>query len=72
MTDCRDRKDNKYLERALAAGAPIIVSSDDQETFSPPPSLKLLALPAPRRRVLAHDVEEFLWYDDDYPTPAAE
>ena len=26
--DCRDRKDNKYLELALAAGADTIVSSD--------------------------------------------
>jgi uncharacterized protein len=29
VTDCRDAKDNKYLELALAAGASIIVSSDD-------------------------------------------
>ncbi|MGH7119873.1 MAG: putative toxin-antitoxin system toxin component, PIN family [Acetobacteraceae bacterium] len=29
ITDCRDPKDNKYLELALAAGAEIIVSSDD-------------------------------------------
>ena len=29
VTDCRDRKDNKYLELALAAGASIIVSSDE-------------------------------------------
>jgi putative PIN family toxin of toxin-antitoxin system len=29
ITDCRDLKDNKYLELALAAGAEIIVSSDD-------------------------------------------
>jgi hypothetical protein len=29
VTDCRDAKDNKYLELALAAGAFIIVSSDD-------------------------------------------
>ena len=29
VADCRDRKDNKYLELALAAGASIIVSSDD-------------------------------------------
>ena len=28
VTDCRDRKDNKYLELALAAGASIIVTSD--------------------------------------------
>jgi putative PIN family toxin of toxin-antitoxin system len=28
VTDCRDPKDNKYLELALAAGAEIIVSSD--------------------------------------------
>jgi len=29
VIDCRDKKDNKYLELALAAGASIIVSSDD-------------------------------------------
>jgi putative PIN family toxin of toxin-antitoxin system len=29
VTDCRDPKDDKYLELALAAGAGIIVSSDD-------------------------------------------
>lgn len=29
VTDCRDAKDNKYLELALAAGATTIVSSDD-------------------------------------------
>ena len=29
VTDCRDPKDNKYLELVLAAGAEIIVSSDD-------------------------------------------
>ena len=29
ITDCRDSKDNKYLELALAAGAQSIVSSDD-------------------------------------------
>ena len=29
VTDCRDAKDNKYLELALAAGADPIVSSDD-------------------------------------------
>ncbi len=28
VTDCRDAKDNKYLELALAAGATAIVSSD--------------------------------------------
>ena len=28
MNDCRDPKDNKYLELALAAGASTIVSSD--------------------------------------------
>jgi len=28
VTDCRDAKDNKYLELALAAGAAAIVSSD--------------------------------------------
>lgn len=29
VTDCRDPKDNKYLELALAAGADTIVASDD-------------------------------------------
>jgi putative PIN family toxin of toxin-antitoxin system len=29
ITDCLDLKDNKYRELALAADAPIIVSSDD-------------------------------------------
>ena len=29
ITDCRDQKDNKYFELALAAGAEIIVSGDD-------------------------------------------
>ena len=29
VTDCRDPKDNKYLELALAAGGETIVSSDD-------------------------------------------
>ena len=29
IVDCRDPKDDKYLELALAAGAEIIVSSDD-------------------------------------------
>jgi uncharacterized protein len=29
ITDCRDAKDNKYLELAMAAGAARIVSSDD-------------------------------------------
>lgn len=29
VTDCRDSKDNKYLELALAAGAETIVSSDE-------------------------------------------
>ena len=29
ITDCRDPKDDKYLELALAAGAETIVSSDN-------------------------------------------
>ena len=29
VTDCRDRKDNMYLELALGAHATVIVSSDD-------------------------------------------
>jgi len=28
VTDCRDAKDNKYLELALAAGAPRIITGD--------------------------------------------
>jgi putative PIN family toxin of toxin-antitoxin system len=28
VTDCRDKKDNIYLELAIAAGAEIVVSSD--------------------------------------------
>jgi putative PIN family toxin of toxin-antitoxin system len=28
VTDCRDPKDNRYLELALAAGAAFIVSND--------------------------------------------
>ena len=28
VTDCRDAKDNKYLELALAAGAGILVTGD--------------------------------------------
>lgn len=28
MTECRDAKDNKYLELTLAVGAGVIVSSD--------------------------------------------
>jgi len=36
VADCRDVKDNKYLELALAAGAEIIVSSDqDLLTLDP-------------------------------------
>jgi predicted nucleic acid-binding protein len=29
VTDCRDPKDDKYLELAIAAGAETIISSDD-------------------------------------------
>ena len=29
VTDCRDAKDNKYLELLLASDAPILVSGDD-------------------------------------------
>jgi putative PIN family toxin of toxin-antitoxin system len=29
VSDCRDAKDNRYLELALACGADVIVSSDD-------------------------------------------
>jgi uncharacterized protein len=29
VDDCRDEKDNKYLELAATAGAEIIISSDD-------------------------------------------
>ena len=34
--DCRDAKDNKYLELALAAGASVIVSGDDDLTSLDP------------------------------------
>ncbi len=36
VTDCRDAKDNKYLELAIAAEAGIIVSSDDDLTVLDP------------------------------------
>jgi uncharacterized protein len=29
IRDCRDKKDNKYLELAFAASADLIISSDD-------------------------------------------
>lgn len=47
VNDCRDAKDNKYLELAIAAGADTIVSSDDDllalhpwrgVSTSPPPN----------------------------------
>lgn len=36
VTDCRDAKDNKYFELALAAGASAIVSSDEDLLFLHP------------------------------------
>lgn len=36
VNDCRDAKDNKHLELALAAGADIIVSSDDDRLVLSP------------------------------------
>ncbi len=36
VSDCRDVKDNKYLELAIAAEAGIIVSSDDDLTVLDP------------------------------------
>jgi putative PIN family toxin of toxin-antitoxin system len=36
VTDCRDAKDDKYLELALAAGAETIVSSDDDLACASP------------------------------------
>ena len=43
VTDCRDAKDNKYLELALAAGAEAIVSGDaDLLTLHPWRSVRIL------------------------------
>ena len=36
VSDCRDAKDNKYLELALAARATVIVSGDDDLLFLDP------------------------------------
>jgi hypothetical protein len=58
VTDCRDPKDNKYLELALAAGAETIVSGDDDLLVLHPwrsvrilrPTDYLSLTPGPRRR----------------------
>lgn len=43
VVDCRDAKDNKYLELALAAGVEIIVSSDyDLITLNPWRGVRIL------------------------------
>ena len=43
LADCRDAKDNKYLELALAASAAVIVSSDaDLLTLHPWRGLRIL------------------------------
>jgi putative PIN family toxin of toxin-antitoxin system len=55
VADCRDAKDNKYLELALAAGAELIVSSDQDLLILDPwrgirivtPAEYLRRLPAP-------------------------
>ena len=59
VTDCRDAKDNKYLELALAAGAATIVSSDDD----------LLALD-PWRGIRTITPAEYMrvWESGDQPT----
>lgn len=46
VTDCRDPKDDKYLELALAAGAGIIVSSDDDLLILHPWRSVLILRPA--------------------------
>ena len=51
MTDCREAKDNKYLELALAAGAGIIVSSDEDLLVLDPWRGVRILLPA---QYLAH------------------
>ena len=43
VLDCRDAKDNKYLELALASGSATIVSSDDDLlVFHPWRSVRIL------------------------------
>lgn len=47
VTDCRDAKDDKYLELALAAGAAVIVSSDaDLLVLHPWRGVRILQLAA--------------------------
>ena len=43
VADCRDAKDNRYLEPALAAKAKVIVSSDnDLLVLNPPRGIPVL------------------------------
>jgi predicted nucleic acid-binding protein len=42
VTDCRDPKDDKYLELALAAGAETIVSSDEDLLVHPWRGVRIL------------------------------
>lgn len=53
VTDCRDRKDNKYLELALAAGAEIIISSDDDLLMLDP--WRGIRIVSPADYVLRHE-----------------
>lgn len=44
ITDCRDPKDNKYLELALAANAAILISSDqDLRALDPWRGIRILS-----------------------------
>jgi hypothetical protein len=54
VTDCRDAKDNKYLELALAAGAEVIVSSDDDLLVLHPWRGILILRPADYLAALTH------------------
>jgi putative PIN family toxin of toxin-antitoxin system len=57
MTDCRDAKDNKYLELALAAAATIIVSSDDDLLYLSPWRHILILRPANYLAKMTHPRE---------------
>lgn len=46
VTDCRDAKDNKYLELMLAAQADILVSSDDDLLVPTPWRVRHIMRPA--------------------------
>jgi uncharacterized protein len=54
VTDCRDPKDNKFLDLALAANARILVSSDsDLLVLHPYRDIQIL-LPAAFLQIMAH------------------